>query len=352
MSNPLEKQIIECPNCQKQMRIPIGKHITFTCPNCNSPLEFNDKPIQHNSEIEESKNPKKDENWWLEGAILQFVTILLALPIFMAIHRLLPNPNWIFNLDQIIILVLIITIVRYAINKQKSFIFGAFFMCLLLLLIGSLTNIYGFKDIIFDYKTYLYSLKSGKVSIPLLGNNLRSFKNKSTIEKAIDFENKDVRNFAVAQTLMFRETVKRTSKYRTLIQSFAIFKTINSQWNYVHDPKSREYYAKASEFVKHFSGDCDDHSILMAAAIKSIGGTVRLVRTNRHLYPEIYIGNSSDFEVINYLIRVELFPFESQGKKLHYHIDENKNIWLNLDYTEKYPGGEFMSEEIFGILNV
>jgi hypothetical protein len=28
-------------------------------------------------------------------------------------------------------------------------------------------------------------------------------------------------------------------------------------------------------------------------------------------------------------------------KQLHYHIDERNQIWLNLDYTAKYPGGPF-----------
>jgi hypothetical protein len=32
-------------------------------------------------------------------------------------------------------------------------------------------------------------------------------------------------------------------------------------------------------------------------------------------------------------------------KQLHYHIDERGQVWLNLDYTAKYPGGP-MSEEI------
>jgi hypothetical protein len=34
--------------------------------------------------------------------------------------------------------------------------------------------------------------------------------------------------------------------------------------------------------------------------------------------------------------------------KLHYHVDERGQIWMNLDYTP-YPGGPFMSEEILGI---
>jgi hypothetical protein len=42
-----------------------------------------------------------------------------------------------------------------------------------------------------------------------------------------------------------------------------------------------------------------------------------------------------------------LFTKESYRKQLHYHIDERGQIWFNLDYTAKYPGGPFLSEEIF-----
>ena len=46
------------------------------------------------------------------------------------------------------------------------------------------------------------------------------------------------------------------------------------------------------------------------------------------------------------------FPLESNKKAIHYHIDERGNIWLNLDYTAKYPGGPFMHEEILGALTL
>jgi hypothetical protein len=78
----------------------------------------------------------------------------------------------------------------------------------------------------------------------------------------------------------FKKTSKNInySDYRTLIQCFAVFKEINSRWNYVSDPKDGDYIATASE-SRLFSGDCDDHSILMAASVRAIGGTPRLIHT-------------------------------------------------------------------------
>lgn len=102
----------------------------------------------------------------------------------------------------------------------------------------------------------------------------------------------------------------------------------------------------------YFSGDCDDHSILMAACVRAIGGTPRLIHTKGHIYPEILIGSMEDLEKVNYLIKNELFPRESANKQLHYHIDERGQVWMNLDYTAKYPGGPFLFEEILGALTL
>ena len=43
---------------------------------------------------------------------------------------------------------------------------------------------------------------------------------------------------------------------------------------------------------------------------------------------------------------------ESANKQLHYHIDERGQVWMNLDYTAKYPGGPFLFEEILGALTL
>jgi hypothetical protein len=159
-----------------------------------------------------------------------------------------------------------------------------------------------------------------------------------------------VRNFALYATTKHFKDVKGYKQNRKMIQYFAVFKEIKNRWNYVNDPKGREYIAYASESLQHFSGDCDDHAILMAAAIKAIGGTPRIIHTGGHMYPEILIGNKNELETAVYLIKEVLFVEESKNKEIHYHIDERDKIWLNLDYTATYPGGPFMSEEILGQL--
>jgi hypothetical protein len=42
------------------------------------------------------------------------------------------------------------------------------------------------------------------------------------------------------------QKIKGYSDYRTLIQCFAVFKEINSRWNYVSDPKDGDYTPQAN----------------------------------------------------------------------------------------------------------
>ena len=226
------------------------------------------------------------------------------------------------------------------------------FAYLIILLFGSVFGSYTFNSVFNSYQTILYSMNNNPYPQDIILSRLLPFPNKSKVIKAIEFDNPKVRNFSIMAANKYFKNTKGYQKYNTIIQCFAVFKEINSNWNYVNDPKGQEYIASASESLQFLSGDCDDHSILMAACVRSIGGTPRLIHTDGHIYPEILIGNEADLETINYLIKKVLFPKESKGKTINYHIDEHGQIWLNLDYTAKYPGGPFMYEEILGALTL
>lgn len=217
---------------------------------------------------------------------------------------------------------------------------------------GTLFKGYGLQQIFEDYRVMIYSMSETATPQDIIVSKLLPFPNKSRILEAIEYNDPQVRNFALmATTKHFRDHKEQDAK-RRMIQSFAVFKEIQSRWNYVNDPKNREYIASATESLQHFSGDCEDHAILMSASIKAIGGTTRLIHTKAHIYPELLIGNKADLEYAIYLIKEELFVNESKNKTIHYHIDERGQIWINLDYTGKYPGGPFMSEEILGQLTI
>ncbi len=284
--------------------------------------------------------------------IIFALNILIAIPTFIIVHQNMIDYDWYFNIDRIIVFVFILGIIQLALRLLRTIIIICIAFYFVALIIGTISDTYGFASVYDDYRNMVFSMSNNPNPQDIIISKLLPFPNKSKILNAIEFENPKIRDFALMATNKDFKNIRGYSKYRTIIQCFAVFKEINSKWNYVSDPKGREYIANATESLRYFSGDCDDHSILMAACVRSIGGTPRLIHTGGHIYPEILIGNKIDLETINYLIKKVLFIDESNGKTIHYHKDERGQIWLNLDYTAKYPGGPFMSEEILGALTL
>jgi hypothetical protein len=283
---------------------------------------------------------------------LNVLSKLLAIPLFIFIYRLLPFMQWPWHLDKILlfILVSILLFVVFRFFEKSILLLSA--AALLFLGIGSAMGPYGFRHLYQDYRAMIYSMIYDPVPVALRVKPIRFFPNEKALVRAVDYPHPQVRDFSLQAVNEHFKEVQRGHTYRTLIQSLAVFKAINTQWHYVNDPKSRDYFAKASESVRYLSGDCDDHSTCMAACIKAIGGRVRLILTTRHLYPELYVGTKNDFDHLHLLIRKNLFVRECSGKALHYHVDAEGKIWINLDYTASYPGGPFMAQPVLGVLNL
>ncbi|MGZ9675813.1 transglutaminase [Flavobacterium sp. GNP001] len=304
--------------------------------------EINFQGIKHRFQV---KKPWDD-------VIIFVLNVLIAIPLFIILHQNLINPNWFLNIDRVVIFIVMVVVIQLILRLLRTIIILCIFVYLLALIYGSTIGNYGFNSVYDDYNTMLYTMSDNPYPQDIIIAKLLPFPNKSKIVNAIEYQNPKIRNFAIMATNEHFKGLKGYSDYRTIIQCFAVFKEINSRWNYVSDPKARDYIATASESLLYFSGDCDDHSILMAASIKSIGGTPRLIHTTGHIYPEILIGTEADLEKVNFLIKNILFPKESANQKLHYHVDERGQIWMNLDYTAQYPGGPFLSEEILGALTL
>lgn len=284
--------------------------------------------------------------------IISFLNLVITFPIFIIIHHNVIDFYWPFNLDRILIFLVVFIVLHFVLNAMRTFMMIGILIYFFVLIYGSIFGNYGFNSVVKDYNSMVYTMSDSPYPQDIIIAKLLPFPNKSKILSAIEYENPKVRNFAIMATTKHFRNLKGYSDYRTIIQCFAVFKEINSRWNYVHDPKEGDYIATATESLMYFSGDCDDHSILMAACVRAIGGTPRLIHTKGHIYPEILIGSMEDLEKVNYLIKNELFPRESAKKQLHYHIDERGQVWMNLDYTAKYPGGPFLFEEILGALTL
>ena len=304
-----------------------------------------------NLSYQELKEKFRIKSPW-DMIIIFILNILITIPIFIIAHHNFITLDWSSHVDRILLFLVILVAIQLILRAMRRVTLISVILYLLLLLFGTLSGKYSFENLFEDYRSMMYTMNDDPYPQDIIITKLLPFPNKSKILDAVEYQNPKIRNFAIMAINKHFKNVKGYFDYFTIIQSFAIFKEINSRWNYVSDPKGHDYIANATESLVYLSGDCDDHSIFMAACIKSIGGTTRLIHTKGHIYPELLIGTKKDLERINYAIKKELFPLESKNKPINYHIDERGNIWLNLDYTAKYPGGPFMEEEILGALTL
>ncbi|MFB6317285.1 hypothetical protein [Saccharicrinis sp. FJH54] len=354
--------IVSCPNCNKKVRIPADKHLKFECPECHEEVEIDDQSEKVENEKSTEKPMKEFEEEPKDGfsffkIIRNTIAILLIIPLYIILHKSLPDPDWFWNVDRFLIFVVLLGIILYILENYRSIAILIFVLSFGFLTYGSIQHKYGFVSLFSDYKDMVVQMSNAENPEQVLISKVKPFTKKGKFITAIEFDSASVRDFAIASTKKhFHEFQKSDERefrhYRNTIQCLAVFKEINSRWEYVNDPVSREYIAPATETLKYLSGDCDDHSVFMAAAIKSIGGVVRLVRTENHIYPELLIGDRNDLEKIEQLIKTYLFRSESRNAELCYHEDNNDRVWLNLDYMDNFPGGKFSSDVVLEVLEL
>lgn len=288
------------------------------------------------------------------AVLIYLVALLLTLPAFMIIYPLVPEliipVHDGIKVDHMITFVGLVGIFIIVVRKLQFWVYGIMLLIMCVITLTSLTGRYGFIDLYQDYALFVRDLYDHGNGTQMGKGRLADFQDSERLELAMDYLDSEVRNFAVMSATKNFLGVATNEQEQSLIQALSVFKEINSKWKYVADPLSEEYIARASESVALLAGDCDDHAVLMASAIRAIGGRVRLIRTKAHIYPELYVGNTEQMARAEYLIRAVLFKKEIGNEPVFHHIDDDGANWLNLDYTRKYPGGEIMDESIVGIL--
>jgi hypothetical protein len=322
------------------------------------------------SDVAES-NPKPVEKVWdrlhkmLEGPqsvlLLTVITILITLPVFIVVYRNMPIIELPigdgFRIGHILIFSVIFIISYLLIRQYRMIVYGLVLVGLVTITITSFMGTYSMRNVYHDYAAMLYGLQEGAIQLSFK-NEKEPFSNEEKMKMAVNYRNKEVRNYALNISVKNFDEESSLGPNRKVIQSFSIFKEIREKWRYVSDPMDEDYFATASETIGQlaaddkFKGDCDDYSILMAACIKAIGGEVRLVRTTitmedgeeiGHLYPEVKIGDEKDLENVTYLIKEVLFKRETRDKHVYFHTDKHGYVWLNFDYNDRYPGGKYQS---------
>lgn len=290
------------------------------------------------------------------AVIIYLVALLLSLPLFIILYPYVPELRLPvgggLRVDHVITFVLILVAFIVLVRRFQLAVYVLLIAGMLALTVTSFTGVYGLGDMYNGYAEFLRSLRETSAQVPLAAQRLRPFHDADKLRALVQTADPDVRKNAVRMATAHFTDIPVGSDEFTLVQSFSIFKEINSRWTYVADVKGGEYFAPPGESIELMAGDCDDHALLMAASIKAIGGEVRLVRTEGHVYPELRIGTDEQLERAAYLIRKVLFKHEVGDAPLYHHTDADGQQWINLDYTRPYPGGELMNERIVGILEI
>lgn len=288
--------------------------------------------------------------------IVYLVALLLTLPLFMIIYPYVPEMVLPvgdgLKVDHILTFVLLMAAFIILVRKFQTAVYVVLIMGLIVLTVTGLIGHYGFMDMYRDYADLLRDLRESSVRAPMASRKLAPFHDAEKLKALVSDPTGAVRREAVRMATANFTDVQVNSGEFTLVQSFSIFKEINGKWRYVSDVKGGEYFAPPAESLELMAGDCDDHAVLMAACIKAIGGEVRLIRTEGHVYPELFVGDEAGLERAGYLIRKVLFTKEVGDAPLYHHTDADGRHWINLDYTRRYPGGELMNERIVGILDI
>lgn len=287
-----------------------------------------------------------EQQTWVSRFIFLVLIAFLVFPFVVLLRRVFPVTGWI--VPGIVGLVCTSGLF-YLFRKIKFTIWTIIGVVLITLSITTLIGKYSFRDVGYDYSGFLYNVSNEKKSLKDVFLQ-RPFPKYREFLKASRFT-PEVRQYSLkAATKNFSKQQK--GKGWQYVQYFSIYKEIDSKWKYVSDPVHRDYIAPAEESLGTFCGDCDDYSVLMAACITSIGGTVRLVRTETHVYPELKIENKEDYKLVKNLIRNQLFSKAARKKKIYCHEDGYGDIWINLDYTDHYPGAKFLADDVISVLEI
>jgi hypothetical protein len=287
--------------------------------------------------------------------LLVITGIIAILPLAPLINRYVPPlvvGNWNFDLTVSIILAAALTFL--VLRLFRFLLIPMVALVIMVLVYNQLTNGYGFGHMIKDYKTMVennWGRKEQKeidlVMTPTFfdGPLTKTVKN---LQAKVNARDSVVRNFAVQHAVDNFDEYH--TKYGSVVRFLSLFKYINGHFKYVSDSERDEYFATPQETIRNgLGGDCDDHSILMVSCMKAIGGHCRMILTEGHLYPELYCGDQQAFEKMQQAI-IHLFGNEAIDN-MYYH-EENGQYWINLDYTARYPGGPYVSETAFAIINL
>lgn len=285
---------------------------------------------------------------------IHVVAVLTIIPLAPVINRYIPPVmigKW--NADLVLSVLISALIIRLISWLFKPLIIPGFIVLAGMLTWNEFTDGYSFGNVVHDYKNIVSNnwrhknLKERDLSIrPALFETATQVLVKD-LQVKVDYKDSLVRNYSVKASV--ENFDEYHPKYGPVVRWLSLFKVVNENFKYVSDAQRDEYFAGPRETILNgMGGDCDDHTILMVSAMRSIGAKTRMIVTQGHVYPELYCGDKAEFEKMKQAV-LHLFA-DQISKGLHYR-EFNGEYWMNLDYTARHPGGPYLNDLAYAVID-
>lgn len=292
----------------------------------------------------------------LQHFLLNLLSLLTILPLAPYINRYLPTiqvRDW--HIDLVLSILIAFLFTRILLWIFKPLIIPAFLLVAGIMVFNSWTGRYSFSNVLNDYQGMVQGNwgTRDKKQLDILSfypRRVESYVDKTVrgIREKVNFQDSTVRNFSVKHSLDYFD--EYWPKYGRIVRYLSLYRYLRENFKYVNDSQRDEYFATPMETIRNgLGGDCDDHSILVTSCLQSIGARTRIVLIRGHAYPELYCGNEQDFEMIKQAI-VLLFN-NTPVKELYYH-EMKGEYWINLDYTARHPGGPYLNDKVYALIEL
>jgi hypothetical protein len=299
------------------------------------------------------ENPKQ-RSIWAEHFLLHAIGLLTVIPLAPLLNRVIP-PIMVgsFNADLVLAILLAYGFIRFILWVFKPLVIPAFVMVCLIMVFNTFTQTYNLRSMVSDYRNMVQqnwnNKDKKKKDLYLVKGSLFDTEVDMAVKgmkEKVNHKDSLVRGWSVIHSLDYFD--EHYHQYGYYVRFLSLFKHINSNFKYVPDAQRDEYYATARETIlAKLGGDCDDHTILMISAMRAIGAKCRMVLSTDHVYPELNCGDRKSFLKMQAAI-TELFadqPFSGL-----YYREENGQYWINLDYSASHPGGPYVDNKAYAVV--
>jgi len=121
----------------------------------------------------------------------------------------------------------------------------------------------------------------------------------------------------------------------SLLQVIKAYELVDLRIGYAEDEDN--HWQPPAETIMLGTGDCEDHSLLLASLITELGGTCRVNLITGHAFPSVYVGNASAIDDVVGAIQA----YYGDPLPVHYTVDD-LGYWLIIDtnglpYVGGYP---------------